>query len=81
MVERGHAHWRRDENGNALELVYADGETCGIHPFMDDFDKDKPCDWCGCRLGRHIRYDYETGKMFHHGCYGQWMVNDFLRET
>ena len=77
--EQGEAYWREASDGK--ELVYADGDTCGYHPYMDDYDKDKPCDWCGCRLGVKIIYHYGTKKMFHIACHEWWLVDDFLRET
>ena len=73
---RGEAHWRDGEHGR--ELVYADGNICGIAPYYDDFDKDKPCDRCGCRLGVNIWYDYDTKLKFHNGCYGTWLVEDYF---
>ena len=76
--EQGQAYWRNGEYGR--ELVYADGDTCGYAPYWDDFDKDKPCDWCGCRLGVEIHYDYDTGWMFHIGCFEHWNVERTIAE-
>ena len=77
LLQRGYAQWGVDKYGPAL--IYADGKSCGIMPFMDDFDKDKPCGWCGRRLGTGIKYDYETKQMFHHWCYGLWIADGVLK--